>query len=168
VGCDLGAPLDLGAAQLDPAADVLFVVAAGGEARRLDLVGGRQQEDDDGIGALAQDLFGPLHVDLEKDDVGTRRRVGDRCALEVIEERRPLEEAAGLDRRLEGGAVDEDVRTAFLFTRARRARRPAAAQPDGGVAGNELRRNRALAGPTGTDEDEDVRLARGGFSAQSL
>jgi hypothetical protein len=55
-----------------------------------------------------------------------------------------------------------------LLTRARRARGPAAAQPDGRVTRNELARNRALAGPTRADEDEDVRCARGGFSAQSL
>jgi hypothetical protein len=167
VGCDLGAPLDLGATELDPAADVLLVVAAGGEALGLDLVGGRQQQDDDGVGALAQDLFGTLHVDLEE-DVGAWRRVGDRGSLEVVEERRPLEEAARLDRRLERGTVDEDIRTTLFFTRARRAGRPAAAQPDAGVSRNELCRNRALAGPTGADEDEDVRCARRGFSAQSL
>jgi hypothetical protein len=167
VGCDLGGPLDLGAAQLDPAADVLLVVAPGGESLGLDLVGRWQQEDHGGVRPALEYLLGALHVDLEE-DVGPRWRVGDGGALEVIEEGRPLEELACLDGRLEGGAVDEDVRATLLFTRARRAGRPAAAQPDAGVTRNELRRKRALAGPAGADEDEDVRGARGGFSAQSL
>jgi len=114
-----------------------------------------------------EDLLRPLHVDLEE-DVGSRWRVRDRGPLEIIEERRPLEELAGLDGRLERRAVDEDVGTALLFARTRRARRPAAAQPDARVTRDELARNRALAGPTRADEDEDARLARGGFSAQSL
>jgi hypothetical protein len=167
VGCDLGAPLDLGPAELDPAADVLLVVAPGGEALGLDLVGRREQEDHDGIGALAQDLLGALHVDLEE-DVAARRGVGDRGPLEVIEEGCPLEEPACFDGGLERGAVDEDVRATRFFTGARCARRPASAQPDAGVACDKLCRNRALAGPTGADEDENVRRARGGFSAQSL
>jgi hypothetical protein len=167
MGCDLEAALHLGPAQLDPAADVLLVVAPGGQALGLDLVGRRQQEDHGGVGLALEDLLGALHVDLEE-DVGPRRWIRDRGALEVIEEGRPLEELARLDRGLERGAVDEDVRAALLFTGAWRARRPATAQPDAGVTRNELRRNRALAGPTRTDEDEDVRSARGGFSAQSL
>jgi hypothetical protein len=167
MGCDLGSPFDLGSAQLDPAADVLLVVAAGGEALGLDLVRGRQQEDHGGVGAPLEDLLGALHVDLEE-DVGPRRRVGDRGALEVIEEGRPLEELAGRGGRFESGAIDEDVGAALLFTRTRRARGPTAAQPDARVARDKLCGNRALAGPTRTDEDEDVRRARGGFSAQSL
>jgi hypothetical protein len=146
---------------------VRLVVAPGGEALGLDLVGRWQQEDHGRVGPPLEDLLGALDVDLEE-DVGPRRRVGDRCALEVIEEGRPLEELARLDRRLERGAVDEDVGAALFFTRTRRARRPTTTQPDTGVTGNEAARNRALAGPTGTDEDEDVRRARGGFSAQSL
>jgi hypothetical protein len=167
VGRDLGPPLHLGAAELDPAADVLLVVAPGGEALGLDLVGGREQQDHGGVGPLAQDLLGALHVDLEE-DVGAGGRIGDRGALEVIEEGRPLEEPACFGGGLEGGTVDEDVRAALFFTGTRRARRPASAQPDARVACDKLCRNRPLAGPTRADEDEDVRRARGGFSAQSL
>ena len=167
MGGDLGAPLDLGLAELDPAAYVLLVVAPGRQALGLDLVGRWEQEDHGGIGPPLQDLLGALDVDLEE-DVGSRWRVRDRGPLEIIEERRPLEELAGLDGRLERRAVDEDVGTALLFARSWRARRPAAAQPDARVTRDELARNRALAGPTRADEDEDARLARGGFSAQSL
>jgi hypothetical protein len=167
VSCDLGGALDLGAAELDPAADVLLVVAAGGEALGLDGVGGREQEDDGGVGPAGQDLLGALDVDLEE-DVGAGRRVGDRRALEVIEEGRPLEEPACFDGGLEGGAVDEDVGAALSFTGTRCARRPTAAQPDAGVTRNELARQGALAGPARADQDEDVRRARRGFSAQSL
>jgi hypothetical protein len=167
VGGDARGPLDLGSAELHPAADVLLVVAPGGQALGLDLVGRREQQDHGGVGAPVEDLLGALHVDLEE-DVGPGRRVGDRGALEVIEEGRPLEELAVLDGCLECRAVDEDVGAALLFTGTRRARRPTAAQPDAGVTRNELGRKGALPGPTRADEDEDVRRARRGFSAQSL
>jgi hypothetical protein len=146
---------------------VLLVVPAGGEAFGLHGVGRWQQEDHGGVGPTLQDLLGALDVDLEE-DVGPRRRVWDRGALEVIEEGRPLEEPPRLGRGLEGAAVDEDVGAAFQLAGTRGARRPAAAQPDAGVTRNELARNCALPGPTRADEDEDVRCARGGFSAQSL
>jgi hypothetical protein len=146
---------------------VVLVVAPGGQALGLHGVGRREQQDHGGVGPPLQDLLGALDVDLEK-DVGARRRVGDRGALEVVEEGCPLEEPARSDGRLERGAVDEDVSAALLFAGTRCARRPAAAQPDAGVARNELARNSALPGPTRADEDEDARCARGGFSAQSL
>ncbi len=167
MGCDLGSPLDFGATELNPASDVLLVVTPCRQALGLDVVGRREKEDDRGVGTAPEDLLGALDVDLEE-DVSPGGRRGDRGALEVIEEGRPLEEPARLGRRLKRRAVDKDVGAALFFTRTWRARRPAAAQPDAGVTRDELARNRALAGPTRADQYEDVRRARGGFSAQSL
>jgi hypothetical protein len=86
----------------------------------------------------------------------------------VVEELGPFEEAAACDRRLEGGTVDEDIGAPFQFSWPRRSGGPTAAQPQGGIVSDEVRSDGALAGPAGTDEDEDARLARVGFSAQSL
>jgi hypothetical protein len=108
-----------------------------------------------------------LHVDLEQ-HVGTRRRVRDGCSHQVVQHLGPLEEAPSRNGFLEGGAVDELVGIALAFTRARRAGGPAAAQPELRGVRDECSGQCALAGPTGTDEDEDARLARVRISEQSL
>jgi hypothetical protein len=65
---------------------------------------------------------GTLDVDLQH-DVTTLRRVWQRGAVQVIEDERPLEKAAGGDVGLERGLVDEVVRIG-RFTRAARSCRP--------------------------------------------
>ena len=87
----------------------------------------------------------------------------DGRAHQVAQELGPLEEAAGRDGVLERGAVDEVVGIALAFARTRLAGGPTPAQPERGIGGDELGRQRALAGPTGADEHEDQWL-----SAQSL
>ena len=68
---------------------------------------------------------------------------------QVVEELGPLEELALGHRVLEGGPVDEDVGAPLLLPGRGALRGPAAAEPEGGVRGDELGGKRALAGPPG-------------------
>jgi hypothetical protein len=85
-----------------------FVVAPGPEALRLDLRGRRFEQDEGGIGSPEAYLLRPLEIDLEEDvAAGWRRR--DRGPVEVPEEFGPFKEPSGVDLRLEGLSIDEDV-----------------------------------------------------------
>ena len=167
MSCNFGSTHHLGTAELDPPAYVLLVVAPGRQPLRLHLGRGREQQDHRGVGPPGQDLLGALHVDLEQ-HVGPRGRLGDGRTHQVVQELRPLEEASLCHRLLEHGAIDEDVRTALAFTRTRLPGGPAPAQPERGDTSDELGGEGSLAGPAGTDQDEDARLVAPLLSGQSL
>jgi hypothetical protein len=99
-----------------------------------------------------------LEVDLE-DHVLARGRIGERCAVEMAQELRPLEEPVGGDLLLEAAAIDVGVGIVG-FTGTARARGPRPAQPETGVAFDQPGDDRAFPRPSraGDDEDQDFEV----------
>jgi hypothetical protein len=103
------------------------VVTPMAQAFALDFGGRRHEQDDQGVRVPLLHLPGSLEVDLE-DDVLVRWCVGERRAVEVPEELRPLEESPGVDPLLEAVAIDEGVGVG-RFTAASGTGGPRTAQP---------------------------------------
>jgi hypothetical protein len=112
----------LGATKLDATLHVILAIASRPQPLRLGLDGRSQHEHAERLRSLQRHLLGTLDVDLQH-HVATLRRVGQRGAVEIVEDVRPLEEAAGGDVGLEGGLVDEVICIRRLAGAAR-SRRP--------------------------------------------
>ena len=99
-------------------------------------------------------------VDLQQ-HVGPFGRIGNRGALQVVEELDPLQEPARVDGGLEGGQIDEPVRLGRL-PRPAGAGGPRLRQPQLRVALHEPLDDRALAHtPRAGDDDDRSALKRG-------
>jgi hypothetical protein len=137
----------------DAAIDLGGIVAPLLEALALDFGRRGHEQDDQCVGVPLPHLTRSLEVDLE-DHVLVRRRFGERGAVEVPEELRPLQESAGGDLLLEGLAVDEGVGI-LGFTRASGSCRPRTTEPEPRVAFDQSGDDRAFPGPPGARDDED-------------
>jgi hypothetical protein len=152
-GCELPAQTHLLGPFGDAPVHLGGVVAPVAQAFALDLGGRRDEQDDQGVGVPLLHLPGSLEVDLEH-DVPARWCVGERRAVEVPEELRPLEEPPGVDPVLEAVAIDECV-SVGRFTGAPGTSGPRTAEPQPLVALDKPGDDGALPRPTGAGDDED-------------
>jgi hypothetical protein len=106
--CQLPADALLFGALGDAAIDLGGVVSPLLEALALDLGRRRHEQDHQCVGVPFPHLARPLEVDLEH-HVLVRRSFGERRAVEMAEELRPLQESARGDLGLERLPVDEGV-----------------------------------------------------------
>jgi hypothetical protein len=135
----------------DAPGDMGLGIAPRTEPRRLHLDRGGDDEHAKGRGLAAEHLAGALDVDLEH-QVLSRRRLGQRGAVEVVEDLGPLEEAARLDVGAEGVLVDEVVSVGVLAGPAG-TRRPGTAQPELVVSTEQLAYECSLADAPRADDD---------------
>ncbi len=157
VGGQLTASFELAGCAREACTHVLAVVTAGAQAFFEELHRWGKDEKDDRFRIDLQDLLGALDLDLEEDVVALGGR-GQRRPVEFAVELRPLEELARLDRLFKRRSIDVEVLIAVL-TRTTLARRPAAAQPQGGISLDESSRQGSLADTTWTDQYDQQRLS---------
>jgi len=96
--------------------DVRVIVAAGAQALFEQFHRGRQDEQDHGVRVELANLLSPLHFNLQE-HIGAFWCFGQRRAVEMIMEFRPLEKLIRLDRFFKGGAIDVEVFVA-VFARS--------------------------------------------------
>jgi hypothetical protein len=107
---------------VDAPLDMFFRITSAAKPSRLDLLGGRRQEDHPGLRHHVDHLTGTGELDLEQHVASCGRR-GDRSAIEMTEELGPLQEATSLDVRLETWPVDKNI-SILVLAWARRSSRP--------------------------------------------
>src|SRR5438128_1298038 len=150
---------DLDARGVEPPADGGVVVGGARPQPPLQLRHRRRQDERaQRLGILPLDGAAALHVDVEHRQHAAPLRLLDdhpRRPVAVAVHRRPLDELAGLDHRVETGVVDEVIIDALLLRGARRARGVADREDGSGVRRYQPTRQGGLPGARRRAEDEE-------------
>ena len=137
--------------------DVFGVIASSFESSLKGLDRRRLEQYDDRSGLIVENLSRPLDLNFQENVLACcGRRM--RRSVEISVKFSPLEKDPVANCLFEVFAIDKDVLIA-IFTRSPLSRRPAARQPQCGVAFNESARNRSLTNATGTDQNNGAQIS---------